>query len=215
MATALLAATSTDNTPHTLVRISKSRHQSTPGWCADSKHIAQTGLRHAQVAHAQQRTGTQRGARQEQRTCEDVHRTAQCAHLREVLEEVCRPGTSTCARPHDSLGLRTAFEQTSRMSELARECRERAARWAWRFERIPFCTFRGCRRGGCSSTKRHEGDGGHLDCRCCRKCSSSVCPLHCSAPRPAARSRSLTELPSAARGCRSSEEPGRAGRGVR
>ena len=160
--------------------------------------MAQTSLRHAQVAHAQQRTESQRGAREEKRTGEDVHRAEVSAHLREVLEEVCRPGSSTRARPHDALGLRTEFERTSRMSGLPRECRESAARWAWRFKRVPFCTFIGCQRGICSSTKRREGDGGHLDCRCCRTCSSSLCPLHCSAPRPAARSSSLTELPSAA-----------------
>ena len=177
--------------------------------------MAQTSLRHAQVAHAQQRTESQRGARQEQRTGEDVHRAPVCAHLREVLEEVCRPGSSTRARSHDSLGLRTEFERTSRMSGLARECREITVGWAWRFERVPLCTFIGCGRGGCCSTKRPEVEGGHLDCRCCRSCSSSVCPLHCSAPRAAARSSSLTELPSVARGCRSSEERGRTGRGVR
>ena len=157
----------------------------------------------------------QPGARQEQRPGEDVHRAPKSAHLREVLEEVCRPGFSTRARSHDSLGLLTEFERTSRMSGLARECRESTVRRAWRFEHVPFCTFMGCGRGGCCSTKRPEVEGGHLDCRCCRTCSSSLCPLHCSAPRPAARSSSFTELPSAARGCRSPEERGRTRRGVR
>ena len=72
--------------------------------------MAQTSLRHVQVAHARQRTESQRGTRQEQRTDEDVPRAEVSAHLREVLEEVCHPGSTTRARSHDALGLRTAFE---------------------------------------------------------------------------------------------------------
>ena len=56
---------------------------------------------------------------------------------------------------------------------------------------------------------------GQVDCCRCRKCSSIACPLQ-RLPRPlAARSKNLTNLPYAKRGCRAPEETGRAETGVR
>ena len=54
-------------------------------------------------AHAQQRAGSRRRARQQQRTAEDLVEAEPVAHLLEVLEELRRPVVGIRAR-HTRLG---------------------------------------------------------------------------------------------------------------
>ena len=92
-------------------------------------------------------------ARPRQRTFEDAVGAPRLARLLEVLEELRRPVSCSGARPHNPLGLRTAFERTSRMRGLARECRKWAAPWAWQFERVAVLTLKGGQRRGCRKSR--------------------------------------------------------------
>ena len=95
------------------------------------------------AAHAQQCAGSRRRARQQQRTAEDLADAEQVAHLLEVLEELHRPVVGTRARPARCWPCGQNLKQNVDTRELARECRESAARWAWRFERVAVLTFTG------------------------------------------------------------------------
>ena len=100
------------------------------------------------------------------------------------------------------------------MRGLARECRASAARETCCFEPITVRTYKGAQSRCCSMPKHHDSQAGCRDCCRCRTSSLIVCPCRCSSPRAAARSSNLAKRPSAARGCRSPEDPGRARRGI-
>ena len=91
---------------------------------------------------------------QQQSTFEDIGGAPRLARLLEVVEELRRPVSCTDALPHNPLGLRTTFERTSRMTGLARECRERAAQRPCQFERIVARTYNGALRRGCRKSRR-------------------------------------------------------------
>ena len=93
-------------------------------------------------------------ARPRRRTIEDILGSPSLARLLEVLEELRRTVSCTDARPHNYLACRTAFEQTSRMRGLARECRKWAAPWAWQFDCIVVRTYQGGLRRGCRKFRR-------------------------------------------------------------
>ena len=95
------------------------------------------------AALAQQRAGNRRRAQQQRRTVVDLAQAPRLAHLLEVLEELRRPVVGTRAR-HTLLGsCGQNFDTFSITCGLARECRESAARWAWRFERVAVLTPKG------------------------------------------------------------------------
>ena len=166
------------------------------------------------AAHAQQRAGSGRLGRRKRRTFEDVHAAPRLARLLEGVVELRRPVCCTRARPHSAQAVRTEICERRRMRGLARECRAIAARETWRFEPIAVCTYEGAQSRCSSMPKRHDSQVGCRDCCRCGTCSWSVCPCRCSSPRAAARSSNLAKRPSAARGCRSPEDPGRARRGI-
>ena len=143
-----------------------------------------------------------------------MHAAPRLARLLEILVELRRPVCCTRARPHSAQAVRTEICERRRMRGLARECRAIAARETWRFEPIAVCTYEGAQSRCSSMPKRHDSQVGCRDCCRCGTCSWSVCPCRCSSPRAAARSSNLAERPSAARGCRSPEDPGRARRGI-
>ena len=94
-------------------------------------------------ALTQRRAGNRRRARQQRRTVEDLAQAPRLAHLLEVLEELHRPVVGTRARPARCWPCGQNLKQNVDTRELARECRESAARWAWRFERVAVLTFTG------------------------------------------------------------------------
>ena len=166
------------------------------------------------VARAQQCAGSSRLARRKWRTFADADGAPRLARLLEVLVELVRPGSCTVTRTQHALAVWTEICARPRMRGLTRECRASAARWAWRLERVAVRTYKGAQSRCCSMLKPHDSQAGRRDGCCCGNGSSSVCPSRCSSPRAAARSSNLAERPSAAQGCRSPEELGRARRGI-
>ena len=109
------------------------------------------------AALAQQRASSRRRARQEQRTADDLDEAGPTAHLLEVLEELRQPLVGTRARPARRWPCGQNFEQTSRTRGLAREWRENAARWVWRFERVAARTLKRRPVAGPQQPRRREG----------------------------------------------------------
>ena len=165
------------------------------------------------AAHAQQRAGSSRLARRKWRTFADVDGAPRLARLLEVLVELVRPGSCTAARTQLAPAAWTKICARPRIIGLAREYRASAARWAWRLERVAVRTCKGAQPRCCSMLQRHDSQAGCRDGCCCGNGYSSACPSRCWSPRAAARSSNLAERPSAARGGRSPEDPGRAQRG--
>ena len=143
-----------------------------------------------------------------------MHAAPRLARLLEILVELRRPVCCTRARPHSELAVRTEICKRRRMRGLARECRASAARETCCFEPITVRTYKGAQSRCCSMPKHHDSQAGCRDCCRCRTSSLIVCPCRCSSPRAAARSSNLAKRPSAARGCRSPEDPERARRGI-
>ena len=166
------------------------------------------------AAHAQQRAGSRKSARLLQRTFTWKPVGFSPRRFLEVLAVLRRAQTGSCEHRRVRNHLRTEF---SSVLENARVGQGRS-QWdgalgvAVRAQRVTHHHRPPVTRP--QRPWRKTVGVGHLDCGRWRRCFSSACPRHCSSPRAAARSSNLAERPSAAQGCRSPEELGRARRGI-
>ena len=103
------------------------------------------------AALAQQRAGSSRRAQQQRRTVEDLEQAPPFAQLLEVLEKLRRPGACSRAHLDSPWACGQNLKQNVDTRELARESRNRTARWAWRFERVAVLTLKGGQCRGHSS----------------------------------------------------------------